>query len=46
MLDYDARRPLLAIDYEDRIEEAEINPLFVRRAGEGVIAADALIVLK
>jgi acyl-CoA synthetase (NDP forming) len=28
---------------DDRVAEAEINPLIVRRAGEGVIAVDALV---
>jgi acyl-CoA synthetase (NDP forming) len=40
------RVSLLAADHADRIAELDINPLFVRRAGEGVLAADALIVLK
>jgi succinyl-CoA synthetase beta subunit len=29
----------------DRLEEAEINPLFVMQKGQGVAAADGLIVL-
>ena len=29
-----------------RLEELDINPVFVRQAGQGVVAADALIVLK
>lgn len=29
----------------DRLQEAEINPLFVRPAGQGVAAADGLVVL-
>ena len=36
----------LIADHADRIAEIDVNPLFVRRAGEGVVAADALIVLK
>ena len=35
----------LAADHADRIVEIDVNPLFVRRAGAGVVAADALIVL-
>jgi hypothetical protein len=30
----------------DRIAEVDINPLLVRPRGEGVVAADALIVLR
>jgi acyl-CoA synthetase (NDP forming) len=36
----------LAAGHASRIAEIDINPLFVRPAGEGVLAADALIVLK
>jgi acyl-CoA synthetase (NDP forming) len=36
----------LAVDHADRIQEIDINPLFVRVRGQGVVAADALIVLK
>lgn len=41
-----ARVSLLIADHADRIAEIDINPLFVREAGKGVAAADALIVLK
>jgi acyl-CoA synthetase (NDP forming) len=35
----------LAADEELNVAEAEINPLLVRRAGEGVVAVDALVKL-
>lgn len=35
----------LLADHGDAIAEVDINPLFVRPRGEGVVAADALIVL-
>jgi len=41
-----ARVSLLIADHADHIAEIDINPLFVREAGKGVAAADALIVLK
>ena len=41
-----SRLSLLIADHADRIAEIDINPLFVRPAGQGVTAADALIVLK
>lgn len=37
---------LLATDLGDAISEIDINPLMVMGRGEGVIAADALVVLK
>lgn len=40
------RLSLLAADHGARIAEIDINPLFVRPAGLGVVAADALIVLR
>ncbi|MGQ0751351.1 MAG: acetate--CoA ligase family protein, partial [Betaproteobacteria bacterium] len=41
-----ARVSNLVADHADRIAEIDVNPLFVRGAGQGVVAADALIVLK
>ena len=41
-----SRLSLLAADHAGRIAEIDINPLFVRPAGQGVVAADALVVLK
>ena len=52
VLDIDAlanalsRVSLLITDHAGRIAEIDINPLFVRPQGQGVLAADALIVLK
>jgi len=39
------RVSLLIADHADRIREIDVNPLFVRAQGDGVIAADALVVL-
>ncbi len=36
----------MAIALESRLHELDINPVFVRSAGEGVVAADALVVLR
>lgn len=41
-----SRLSWLVADHADRIAEIDINPLFVRPAGQGVVAADALVVLK
>jgi len=41
-----SRLSLLIADHADRISEIDVNPLFVRPAGQGVVAADALVVLK
>ena len=40
-----ARISVLAAQ-EERIAELDINPLFVRPRGQGVVAADALVVVK
>jgi acetate---CoA ligase (ADP-forming) len=40
-----SRVSLLIADHAERIREIDVNPLFVRPAGAGVIAADALVVL-
>jgi len=40
------RISLLIADHAGRISEIDINPMFVRLNGQGVVAADALIVLK
>jgi len=36
----------MAVALAPRLKELDINPVFVRPAGEGVVAADALVVLK
>jgi acyl-CoA synthetase (NDP forming) len=36
----------LAADHAARIAEIDLNPVFVRPAGQGVVAADALVVLR
>jgi acyl-CoA synthetase (NDP forming) len=41
-----SRVSLLIADHAERIAEIDVNPLFVRPAGQGVVAADALVVLK
>jgi len=41
-----ARVSLFIADHADRVAELDINPLFVRELGNGVLAADALVVLK
>jgi acetate---CoA ligase (ADP-forming) len=41
-----SRLSWLVADHAGRISEIDINPMFVRPAGEGVVAADALIVVR
>ena len=36
----------LAWEHRDRLAELDVNPLFVRPKGQGIVAADALVVLK
>jgi acetyltransferase len=36
----------LIVDHQDRIAEIDVNPLFVREEGKGVVAADALAILR
>ena len=41
-----SRVSVLTADHADRIAEIDVNPLFVRPKGQGVLAADALVVLR
>lgn len=41
-----AKLSQLIADHSGRIAEIDVNPIFVRPAGQGVVAADALIVLR
>jgi hypothetical protein len=41
-----ARVSVMAWSLRSRIAEVDINPVLVRREGEGVVAADALVVLR
>ncbi len=36
----------LIADHQDRIAEIDVNPLFVREDGRGVVAADALVIVR
>lgn len=40
-----SRLSYLIAHHENRIREIDINPLFVRGSGKGVVAADALVIL-
>ena len=40
------RLSLLISDHREQVAEIDINPLFVRAKGKGVVAADALVVLR
>ena len=46
LVDAIVRLSALAVDLEDHVAELDINPLFVKEQGGGVIAGDALIKLK
>jgi acetyltransferase len=36
----------LIADHQDHIAEIDVNPLFVREEGKGVVAADALVIVR
>ena len=46
VVDVLVRLSWLISDHKERIAEIDVNPLFVRAKGKGVVAADALVVLR
>ncbi len=46
VVDVLVRLSWLIDDHRDRVAEIDVNPLFVRGTGKGVVAADALVVLR
>jgi acyl-CoA synthetase (NDP forming) len=46
VVDVLVRLSLLISDHREQVAEIDINPLFVRATGKGVVAADALVVLQ
>jgi len=46
VVDVLVRLSWLIHDHQDRVGEIDVNPLFVRAKGKGVVAADALVVLR